>query len=320
MRSGYRFIMRTRILLVAAIMATPLAAVPSAGAEVAQGCEVTATGYVCLYGPIMVRRGENFPEPYPLVEFPAPDEPGFITRARATLVDGDGVPIPRHAIHLHHVVWLNPNERDMTCPSGFWRERFFASGKERTALELPAGFGYHWDNQPNDVTGTPTWAINYHLDGHHSGVQETWIKLTIGFTSEADAPDMTSITPVWLDVDNCSDSEFNIRKGDGRRGVARRSWTYDMPASGRFVALAGHLHDGGIELRLRNLTAGRGVFTSKPTYRKGTWDLRKMSSYSGVPGKRASAGDSLRLTAVYDSTRNRPAVMGIMMGALALDV
>src|SRR4029453_12579196 len=59
---------------------------------------------------------------------------------------------------LHHVVVLNPGKTDAVCPGGlpgFWGDRFFAAGNERTHLRLPQNFGYWNDNS--------TWRMIYHL-------------------------------------------------------------------------------------------------------------------------------------------------------------
>jgi hypothetical protein len=101
--------------------------------------------------------------------------------------------------------------------------------------------------------------------------------------------------------------------------VYKKTLEMTAPVGGTFVALGGHLHDGGLKLRLDNLTTGEKLWVSRPTYgnASGGWDLRKMSSFSGTDGPRVEALDSLRLTAYYDSTHRWNNVMGIMVGALA---
>jgi len=110
-------------------------------------------------------------------------------------------------------------------------------------------------------------------------------------------------------------SEFNVPKDSGR-GHHRTTWDFVMPDSGRFVAMAGHLHDGGLKLKLRNVTQRQTVFVSRPTYSKhDRWDLRTMSSFSDASGPTVAAGDRLRLIAVYNDSRRWKRVMGIMSGA-----
>jgi hypothetical protein len=297
---------------------------PAREKAVSSGCEASATGYTCLYGPIVVRKGEPaMPGGYGLVSVPAPDEAGYITSLRATLIDEQGNKVPRHAVHLHHAAWVNPTSEDMTCTAPYaWPERFFASGKERTKIQLPAGYGYYWNNAPPlplySVLGDGPWFLNYHLDAMHGdGKYKVFLQLKFDFVPESAAGEITAIKPVWLDVENCEDAEFDVPK-DTSPGNYERTWSYAMPHGGTFVAMAGHLHDGGIKLSLENTTTGESVFTSTPTYRKGTWDLRTMSSFSDAAGPSIAAGDVLELTAVYDDDRKWLGVMGIMVGALAI--
>jgi hypothetical protein len=144
---------------------------------------------------------------------------------------------------------------------------------------------------------------------------DVYLKLNVGFVPDSEAPSLTNIRPVWFDVDNCDDSEFNVSR-DTSKGNNLRSWSFVMPEGGKFVALAGHLHDGGIRLRLVNETSGERVFTSRAVYQY-HWDLLAMTTYSEAAGKPVNPGDELRLTAVYDDDHAWRGVMGIMIGALA---
>ena len=310
--------------LVPSAAAAPLSAPARPGAPplAPSWCETTDAGYRCLYGPVDVPAGEEVRITSGMA---APSEAGYITSARATLVTRDGKRIGHHLVHLHHAVWLNPNKRDMTCGSfdGFVPnyDRFFASGKERTPMTLPRGAGYYWSNEvPQPYTTSAPWfGLIAHLDGMH-GSSETYIELDMGFVPEADAPEMIDVRPVWLDVRNCSsDPVFDVKKGSGRRGRFTERWRYEMPEGGHFVFLGGHLHDGGLSLRLANATQGEEIYTSRALYKKKRkpWFLTRMTSMSDSRGVSVSAGDVLRLSAIYDSTHSWHDVMGIMVGALA---
>jgi hypothetical protein len=311
-------VLRRRALLLAFSLLVPLSIVEAPAAHALDGaCTETATGYSCLYGPIDVAFGEN-----QIMDWvPGVPEAGYITSGRATLVDANNEPLAHHSVHLHHAVFLDPTREDMTCP--YYPDRFFASGKERTKLELPEGYGYRWSNRPAagyEQLG-PIWLLIAHLDGmHEDSPTETWIRFNVGFTPESEAT-LTDVDPVWLDVRNCTDTDpvFTVRKGSGRHGRYRENWEYTMPAGGHFVTMAGHLHDGGIKLVLNNATTGSEVFTSVAGYDEPEepWYLTSMSAYSGLPGIAVASGDRLRLSAVYDSTHTWRQVMGIMVGFLA---
>lgn len=292
----------------------------SDSAALTQGCIEKEWGYRCTYGPFLVT-----PETEQDIDFvPTPPVPGYITSMYATLVRPNGKPVARHAAHLHHAVWGNPNRSDLTCTNYPFNtlDRFFAAGKERTRIELPEGFGYYWDAQPPPgyPSAPPTWAMIHHLMGMHEGqTKEVFVQLDLGFVPASEKT-LTDITPLWLDVRNCGTSEYDIAKNAGTGKVHKEIWEYPLTTGGDIVALGGHLHDGGIKLRLDNATAGSKLFVSRAIYDgKGRTDLRAMTAFSGSPGKRVEAGDVLRLTSVYDSSRKRHGAMGIMIGAIVLD-
>lgn len=313
--------MLASVALVAATGLTiPASATTSPGA-VPSSCSRTDGGYRCSIGPFDVEADEMLEI---MTGVAAPSEAGYMTWGKAKLVDDSGRALGRHTVHLHHAVWLNPYEKDMTCDSyeggtfpGF--ERFFATGKELTKLDLPKGYGYFWDPQVGQpyTESAPWWALVAHLDGMH-GASNFYIQVDMGFVPETEAEAITNVEPIWLDVRNCnSDPVFDVRAGSGRDGIHKERWTYQMPRSGRFVFSAGHLHDGGLRISLENLTTGDHLYTSKATYgvEDEPWYLTKMSSWSGLPGIKVAKGDRLRLTAVYDSTHSWEDVMGIMVGA-----
>ena len=285
-------------------------------------CETTAEGYSCTVGPIAVEEGRPT-EVIAAVE--APDEPGYLTSFTPALVDVSGEPIDPHAVHLHHAVWLNPQRHDLACKAfdGFLPnpDRFFGAGKELTQVDLPEGFGYRWRPDPEAGARGSVWGFTALLDGMH-GSQQAFVRLDLGFTPAAQAASLTAFRPLWLDVRNCDTNPvFTVAEGSGNGNVYRTSSRLRAPRGGRFVAMSGHLHDGGLRLDLDNLTRDRPIFTSRASYDMAgmPWFLTGMSSFTDPSGPRIRAGDVLRLTAVYDSTRTRHDAMGIMVGALVPD-
>lgn len=307
------------LLLAAVALAGPAAHATPPPGVVPSYCLKDADGYRCLIGPFDVGAGEMHEI---LTGVAAPSETGYITSGKAKLVDGEGEPIPHHAVHLHHAVWLNPYEDDMTCDSydegafpGF--ERFFAAGKELTKFEMPQGYGYRWDPGFGQslTQSAPWWGFTAHIDGMH-GASEVYVELDMSFVPEAEAEDITNVEPVWLDVRNCnSEPVYDVPRRS--TGVHKERWNYTMPVGGRFVFMGGHLHDGGLRISVDNATTGRDVYTSRATYglKGDPWYLTKMSAWSGAPGISVDKGDKLRLTSVYDASRSWDEVMGIMVGA-----
>lgn len=323
--AGWLGLVAALLLLAASVPPVPEAVPERAGPTpglVPSRCERTPDGYRCIAGPLPVAADQRVEV---LSGVAAPAETGYVTAARATLVDARGEPVSHEEVHLHHAVWLNPHREDTTCSSydaGLPDyERFFASGGERTPVVLPEGYGYHWDpGLPRTITdSSPYWVLVAMLDGVR-GRADTFVELRLDFVPESDAQGMVGVTPVWLDVRNCSSHPvYDVPRGAGRDGVHRERWRFRMPTAGRFVFLGGHLHDGGLALRLDNVTTGRELFTSEPVYgrRGGHRALTGMTTLSDVAGIPVGRGEVLRLTALYDSTRPRENVMGIMLGALA---
>ncbi len=311
--------------LVAFFVLTGVLVAPGAPAtaseRIARGCHETAGGYTCFYGPYEVGPAGN--EIAKLVS--APDEAGYITFARTTLVNRRNEPLSRHMVHLHHAVWVNPVAEDLTCSNPFG-ERFFASGKERTPMDLPAGHGYFWSNEaaPNawPYFGAKGWGMTAHLDGMHGMTHDgVFIRLRMRFVP-ASEEQLIPTRALWLDVNgSCTTNPtFDVVKGSGTDGRYKKNATMDMPVSGELIGMAGHLHDGGLRLTLRNQTTQEKVFTSRALYEDSRrWFLTGMTSFYEVPGRTLTAGDDLELTAVYDSTHNWNDVMGIMLGALVVD-
>lgn len=283
------------------------------------GCHETARGYTCFYGPYYVG-AEGLEVGPALVQ--TPNEAGYITSARAAVVDKGNERMSPHEIHLHHAVWVNPVEDDATCGS-LPGDRFFASGKERTKMNLPDGYGYHWTNEASSswpYNGQKGWGMVAHLDSMHGTEHEdVYIRLRMGFTPDSEAAGMDAIRPVWIDVNgSCTVNPiFDVQKM-GTDSRFRKSDTLDMPLGGRFIGMAGHLHDGGLRLKLSNETTGQEIFTSRALYEDPffKWFLTDMTSFYDDPGIAVDEGDEVKITAVYDSSRRREDAMGIMMGAL----
>jgi hypothetical protein len=123
------------------------------------------------YGPIAIAPGQNNIA-FSNTAVPQPPDDGYVLRISSNLRRADGSVPPVDVIHLHHGVWLNLSAHDTTIP-GF-PERFFAVGEEKTATELPSGFGYPYHS-------TDRWVINYMLHNLTSSPDSVWITYDIDF-------------------------------------------------------------------------------------------------------------------------------------------
>ena len=182
-----------------------------------------------------------------------PDVPGWVTRISTNIMRPDGSVPPVDIIHLHHGVWLNQGEQDITRPG--LPERMYAAGEEKTVGNMPLGYGYF--NDPED-----DWIINYMLHNAIPAPETIHIVYDLDFIP-ADVPEAADIAearPVWLDVDNGSiypifDALLDAdTDGDGLYTFPTDTAEAEAAGVGRWVADknyqllagAGHLHPGGL--------------------------------------------------------------------------
>ena len=170
---------------------------------------------------------------------PSPKVDGYVVGMSAEVVDVLGNPVAMQDVMLHHVVFAKVGVPDYTCStigdysgevSQLRAERFYAEGEEHFALALPQGYGY-----PNRATDT--WGLLYMLMNHHPHSMVVRIRYTLRYVT---GEPLTTVKPVWLDVENCrADPVFNVA-GTGKPGATvSRTTDFQMPESGRFVRFIG---------------------------------------------------------------------------------
>jgi hypothetical protein len=162
---------------------------------------------------------------------------------------------------MHHFVLLNPGKPDLTCPTGLqgsFGQRFFAAGNERTQLHLPTPFGYENNNS--------TWRLIYHLVNKSTTVAKS-VNIQVVYRYRP-ISETQPATPLWLDIDNCGDSEYTTPTGYHRRKVRRhvgasarpghherKSLRPPLPRGGRRARRLGGDQGRRLERLLRSLTA-----------------------------------------------------------------
>src|SRR5829696_986786 len=239
-----------------------------AGATIVAGelARSTASGGVrtvtLRYGPLSlqsyaVERGTVWPQ--------APRMDGFITKMSARLVDARGAPIPVDRVMLHHVLFSNeggptPGDRaDGACPD-IPRERFFGTGEEGRALDLPAGYGY-------PVASGDRWRMAWMLMNHTYERETAYIEYTMTID---DDEDVVPVKPFWLDVARCRGGSIFSVPGTGIPGAQyNKSVDWQVPWDGRIVEAGAHLHGGAFGMSLRQSScAGRDLIRSRTLYGK----------------------------------------------------
>lgn len=219
---------------------------------------------------------------------------------------------------LHHVVFFaqSSGKEDVTCGKsgpGLLGERFFASGNERTAVDLTElSYGYV-------VNKSETWNMVFHLANWESSAQTVNIKMTWKYATGKDAEEREPLQPVWLDEDGCStDSLITVPTGES-------DTHYDWEASfgGDLIAAAGHIHDYGVRVELTNESEeGESLCNSVAGYGGSGYvtpdsfeHISSMGVCTGSPIASFSEGDTLRLHTIYNNTTEAAIedAMGIMI-------
>ena len=238
---------------------------------------------------------------------PKPCEDCFIVRAEPDLVYDDGTSANLDTgLMLHHALLFNTGRRDTTCGQdtffGGLGERFLASGNERTIKVLPAGYGYHLGREP--VTGV------FHIMNHSAETKTVFFTFKINWLPGSTVG-IRPVTPVWLDVNNCRTSEYEVPAGP-----SSTHWTWPSTITGRIVGTGGHVHDGGVRITVSNQTTGRRICTSWAGYgTKAAYQgsIESMSYCSWDSLGTVKAGEVLDLESVYDAAQPVPDAMGIMV-------
>ncbi len=229
----------------------------------------------------------------------------FITSFKPDLVDtgGNSVNMDTGPM-LHHAVWTSQWRRDATC-GGDWLglagERLFASGNERTAIELPPGYGYR-------VRWYDSWNMLVDLMNHSPADKTVYVQVT--YRTRPSWESVQPVRPVWLDIDQCGDSEYSIPAG-----YSDTHWDWNVNVPGNIVAALGHVHGHGIAVEATNESEGgasicRSLATLDPA---NVHNVLAMSTCTGDPLARIRSGQTVRLHSEYNSPHPADDVMGIML-------
>jgi hypothetical protein len=229
-----------------------------------------------------------------------------ITSFKPDLVYGDGTKATMATgPMLHHMVLTSQWRRDATC-AGSWLglagERFFASGNERTAIGFPTGYGYR-------VRYYDSWNLLVDLMNHSTSTKTVYVQVT--FTIRPSWESVARLKPVWLDIDQCGDSEYSIPAG-----FSDTHWDWKVNVPGKVMAMIGHLHGHGVAIEATNESRGgqsicKSVATLDPM---DVHSVLSMSTCVGDPLATISAGQTVRLHSMYQSSHPADDVMGIMLG------
>ena len=280
---------------------------PPAGADAPKG-----TWTEVRYGPFVVTpAGAGGDADHANVGVPSLQKPCsncFVQEFVPDLVYADGTSANLDTgMMLHHAVMFSAGRPDPTCGPeqpfpGKLGQRFFASGNERTPGVFPPGFGYYVDSG--------NWSGIFHIMNHTAEPKTAFFRVKMRW-SPASAGGVRPLTPIWLDMNNCRTSEYAVPAGP-----SSSHWTWTSKLTGRIVATAGHVHDGGVRTTLTNRTTGEHLCTSWAGWGTKAEFKGTIESMSGCTWDRVGTvrqGEVLDLESVYNSAKPVPDAMGIMM-------
>ena len=299
-------------LVLAAIAALTLTA--TAGAAV-----VTKT---ISYGPFTIPAGAGDPhDHHSMGEVPnrqidniaKPCTNCSIVGARPALVyaDGSSANLDTGPM-LHHAVFSakGKGKADATCGGA---ERFFASGNERTPLDvsaLPYGYG---------VGKADSWSLLIELMNWATEAKTVSMQVTWTYATGTDATSRKPIRPTWHGSDVCGLAEFAAPFG-----FSDTHFDSTAPLSGAVISTIGHVHDHGVSVETTNETRGTSICTSTaatgetPGYvtPDGRRHVSSLTQCTADPVARVARGDLLQVHATYNVPAGHHAVedaMGIMI-------
>jgi plastocyanin len=261
------------------------------------------------FGPIHVNPGQNTVSVEPIKADGLPSVPGYITSFTPNLTYLDGTVPGVDVVHLHHGVWLVDGAPEA------------AVGEEKTIVNLPQGFGEHYD--PGQK-----WTMVHMVHDLLPNPTDVYITYDITFVPDT-IPAAATIKPVytlWLDVAGFRaypvfDAKTSYGRGAegrytfpdmARTAAARRAigpaHRYVVPHDMTLVYTAGHVHPGGLWTDLDVTRDGRTVrlFRSQAHYYEPagavSWDV---SMTATKPGWRVQVkqGDVLTVSGTYDTKR-----------------
>ena len=186
-----------------------------------------------MYGPFTIPAASSPSNPGQLHNIltsePAPCTDCRITDMVPNLVYADGTTANmNNGVLLHHVVFYNPAQTGITCPSA---EAFTGAGNERTHVHLPTPFGYE--------NTSSSWQMVTHLVNQKPFTQTVYVEMVY---RSRPLSETQRTRPIWLDIDTCpgagGDGEYTIPTG---YSDTHSDWTSTVDA--RVIDVYGHLHD-----------------------------------------------------------------------------
>lgn len=206
-------------------------------------------------GPVQVTPGQNRIAFRPITGASRPAVNGWITRIKPDLVYEDGTIPESSKVMFHHGVWNNQATGDL----------FYATGEEKTILDLPDGYGYRYQTNQG-------WILNDMIHNLTPQAMVLYFEYTLDFVPDTapEAQDIVRARPIWMDVESGIYPVFDVWRDSGG---ADGEFTYPqdaenpyppgqqknvktIPQDGVLLHTTGHVHTGGLSTNLYLRRAG----------------------------------------------------------------
>jgi hypothetical protein len=205
---------------------------------------------------------------------------------------------------LHHAMFAaqSSGKSDVTCAGkgpGLLGERFFASGDERTPVDLTSlPYGYK-------VNSSETWNMVFDLMNWQTTSKTVKIRMTWKYATGSDATSRAPLRPVWMDANQCSLNSYITVP----TGLSDTHYDWTSTFGGKLIAAAGHIHDHGVNIELTNKSAGESLLCNSVatygapgyvTHLDGRKHVSGMNVCTGNPIATITKGQTIRLHGIYN--------------------
>jgi Stress up-regulated Nod 19 len=253
------------------------------------------------YGPFTLGPGGEV-EGSPSSGMPRPAGAFGLKSAKFQVVDQNGTPVSIHDVHLHHIVMTTSARDDQLCPGR--PERFIGAGMERTPINIWGPYAYL-------VSANEQWGAIYHLMNETTTTRTVYIEYTLGYQPGANATNSRPVSALFQDVTGCGGSTYDVPGDGGPGSVDSRSRSWTAPRDGLVVFAGGHLHEGGIDITLKDSTANKVLCIGTATYHE---NPRHLAAINGCTlHEKVIAGHDYSVTSRYDNSEPWEDVMGIYL-------
>lgn len=228
---------------------------------------------------------------------------GWLIAYHPRLVDDAGTTLPSRL--LHHVAFWNTVRPDFLCPQK--EEHIFGAGSEMN--DWPALLGVGYRVAKGDRIRISTMFHN----PTDTPFPKTYLEVRAEYKLLADGPRLKSVYPTWFDVEQCGNSEYDLKPG---KNVTTGEFT--LGYAGMLLGVGGHLHDYGRQLYLENATRKEEIARlDSKLDSEGRMLFIPIVTFAERGGYRLNRGEVVKVTAIYDNPTGKPlpeGAMGIVVG------